>query len=239
MKMYRSCEPQRSASAFSLVELLVVIGIIALLIGILLPSLTRAREQAKTVQCAAQLRQVGTALVMYTNNNRGNIPAWSGWHTAGGDGTGEDDPGLGWTEQLERELGAGPYSKIYSCPSFPEDFRINYFLSARWAWATGRRTMKITEIKLTTQFVLSGDCTQPGLYPPVFGDAAGMTQDDCDKDDATQPGVPFFAEPDGRNIHVGGNNILFADGHVALFRRFNVQDMTFHPREARSWANVP
>jgi prepilin-type N-terminal cleavage/methylation domain-containing protein/prepilin-type processing-associated H-X9-DG protein len=80
--------------AFTLVELLVVIGIIALLISILLPSLNRARENAKQVQCLSNLRQISLALVMYTQGNKDLLPGggepaqkrwdWIYWDVAAG-----------------------------------------------------------------------------------------------------------------------------------------------------------
>ncbi len=61
-------------NAFTLVELLVVIGIIALLIGLLIPALTRAREQAKAAKCLSNLHQMGVAAFVYTAENRGQFP---------------------------------------------------------------------------------------------------------------------------------------------------------------------
>ncbi|MDB5328586.1 MAG: putative major pilin subunit [Phycisphaerales bacterium] len=61
-------------SAFTLVELLVVIGIIALLISILLPTITTVRRSAIRTTCAAQLRDIGNAFQMYLNESKGRIP---------------------------------------------------------------------------------------------------------------------------------------------------------------------
>lgn len=64
----------RRARGFTLIELLVVISIISLLISILLPSLSRAREQAKSLHCLARLKEFGNSLGAYENTNAGAMP---------------------------------------------------------------------------------------------------------------------------------------------------------------------
>jgi prepilin-type N-terminal cleavage/methylation domain-containing protein/prepilin-type processing-associated H-X9-DG protein len=236
-----------SRRGFSLVELLVVIGIIAVLVSILLPAVNRARQQAVAVDCASQLRQLGTALSIYAENNKGMYPTWSGWQVAPNSGGGDDDNlELAWTEKLE------PYyvkadSSIYNCKAFPELYRVNYFLAARWTylrdvaqgWTGQNRPLRRSDVRNAAEYVMSGDCTQASLYPPAFGTAAGKTQDDFDKDDASQEAIVFRGGAGGLNMHRGGNNVLFGDGHVALFRDFDPGYMSYHPRtRGVDWASV-
>jgi prepilin-type N-terminal cleavage/methylation domain-containing protein/prepilin-type processing-associated H-X9-DG protein len=83
--------PARESAAtrgFTLVELLVVIGIIAILISVLLPALSRARGAANSAACLSNLRQIGQAMHMYVNTNKGSLPYgyWDGgaqWQLAG------------------------------------------------------------------------------------------------------------------------------------------------------------
>src|SRR5205814_2890342 len=65
---------KRKAKGFTLVELLVVIGIIAVLISILLPTIGRARKQANTIACMATLRSIGQAMFIYVGENKGSLP---------------------------------------------------------------------------------------------------------------------------------------------------------------------
>jgi prepilin-type N-terminal cleavage/methylation domain-containing protein/prepilin-type processing-associated H-X9-DG protein len=65
---------KRRFAAFTLIELLVVIGIIGVLIGMLLPTLSKARESSKRTSCLANLRSLGQAMVLYANDSKDRLP---------------------------------------------------------------------------------------------------------------------------------------------------------------------
>ena len=90
---------------FTLIELLVVIAIIALLMAILMPSLRRAREQAKMIQCQANLKQWAIIIAIYVQENDGKF--YSGLNANGFD----------WVGQLPENLKSYKKNKLWFCPS--------------------------------------------------------------------------------------------------------------------------
>src|SRR3954464_5861354 len=99
----------RHRRAFTLVELLVVIGIIALLISILMPSLARARQSASLVACESNFKQVYTALSFYANENKGLLP-WASVMLP--DGSNANTGASGTCEQTWLELSHLPGTKV-------------------------------------------------------------------------------------------------------------------------------
>ncbi|HUW81691.1 MAG TPA: prepilin-type N-terminal cleavage/methylation domain-containing protein [Phycisphaerae bacterium] len=130
----------RRTKAFTLIELLVVVAIIALLISILLPSLSRAREMSKRAVCASNLRGIGQAMYIYANDNGEQFPstkidpkkagenACPGYYRSEDDGTGDVPPaGLpSTTADLWLLVKAALVTpKQFICPSTsktPDDF---------------------------------------------------------------------------------------------------------------------
>jgi len=191
---------------FTLIELLVVIAIINILAGMLLPSLTRAREQARRAACLSNLRQIGMALAMYASENDGFYPPENS------SPRNAMDLDLLFPSYLDN-------AEVFWCPS-------DAVRPVRVTWDDPERN-DVADCSYGYLGNLSGEVAEP--VDPVRG---GRPRRDSDPS-VVRVGnqlveTPPLAADDGcglgtmtteRPNHTGGGNLLFVDGHVRFTHR--------------------
>jgi prepilin-type N-terminal cleavage/methylation domain-containing protein/prepilin-type processing-associated H-X9-DG protein len=228
-----------TAAAFTLIELLVVVGIISLLISILMPSLGRARDQAKGVHCLARLRDYATALAAYENVNDDLMPpcAWKPRPD-------ENDVVYGWTEPLfeyvwkervyrpadpvqesfpvQRNVHPGRYEKYFLCKAS----RMTGVSSGHYrvylpAWVMGSYSLDANERYDLDKTILNPwlASSRAAIKPrmPIIGDANEQSERvDTSFIDAGEANAAGTAGYNGNRFsdrHYGGTNYLFQDFH--------------------------
>ncbi len=220
--------------AFTLIEILVVLGILVLLAAILFPTMARVRENGRSASCTSNLRQIGMGLMQYAED-------YNGYHPIAGSVVAWDatDPGTGnngWMQQMQSYIKS---QQVFHCPS-DGNSPYSYFLSARVAYLDAGEFAAVNtkQIQYPSAFVVAGDTFSkpPGTVPPAEPDK--FDSQDADKDDYSQNcvggetnGTPAMAW----DRHNGGQNIAFADGHIKRFRAYDPQLMTFRYGEMHGW----
>ena len=225
---------KKNARAFTLIELLVVIAIIAILAAMLLPALSSAKQRAWTTQCNSNLHQVGMGMRMFADDNNELYPESGGTIHWGATDPATGKPG--WMEQIFPYVGN---TNAYDCPGnvqLPEPHQgpFDYFNGCNAAYVTTGSFAAVNGSRIlpASAFVLGGDTagTQGGRFQfdPL----------DADKDDYSQNCVGGAADDALTvfwQIHSGGQNVMFADGHSKWYKRFDPGEMTFSYTSMTNW----
>jgi prepilin-type N-terminal cleavage/methylation domain-containing protein/prepilin-type processing-associated H-X9-DG protein len=193
---------------FTLIELLVVITIIGILAGLGIPAVYSALKKARDTESAANLSQIGKALLLYAGDNNNELPiAGAIIHYNSTDAqTGK----ASWQEQIEEYIPEG--NKVFVSPN-QEDAHFGYFIGVHAAMADtgGFAPLNLMRLKDTSRHIMGGEA----VFPPS-GDP-----DDADMDDYTTSPAFGGGNDAGRKVP-----ILFADGHVEMLQKFDSETMS-------------
>ena len=228
--MFLHRHPRQMRAAFTLIELLVVIAIIAILAAILFPVFAQAREKARAIACLNNCKQMGTATMMYVQDNDEGYPTWDDYYIP--PITGTDAASRVWDAKVAPYVKMGDPANlrrggVWHCPDseLSETYR-SYGINQALIYdfhpsPIGYRYITSAQIVSPSEVVFVGDGGSSGrLAPPTY------YQGYCEKYVHTGCATPAlggsssYYTRDAPFRHTGnmGANYVFCDGHAKFMK---------------------
>jgi prepilin-type processing-associated H-X9-DG protein/prepilin-type N-terminal cleavage/methylation domain-containing protein len=245
-------------SAFTLIELLVVLLIIGVLTALLLPAISRAREQGRSANCKSNLRQLGLAMSLYVGDQQRYPGQWLQRHGA----TDYSSPPnlIVWPGRLQPFLSG--VLKVFDCPTSPlnaaglptdlteldERYQLDYRYNSHGStlpeiaeYGLGLKSSGLSQSKIlvpSDMIALHDTELQPNVWPPLpMGPVGGTPGGGVSGGHSPPPDTNVNLHVSQR--HNGGANVLFCDGHIEYGAEPNFTKEAEAPRRRWNYDHEP